>query len=247
MPRQPRRKSETGIYHIMLRGMNKQTIFEDEQDKIKFTSILKRYKGLCNYQLFAYCLMDNHIHLLLKVESEPGEIIKRLASSYVYWYNWRHKRIGHLFHDRFRSEPVETDQYFLTVLRYIHQNPVKGGLCKQIAEYKYSSYSDYLCTSNLVDTDFCFDILDSKQFVQFNNEYTDETCLDISDARFRLTDEEAQMIINTVCNINDISDFKKIEKKQRDQFLKKCTDNGISIRQLSKLTGLGISTIRRLK
>ena len=110
MPRQARRKSESGIYHVMLRGINKQVIFEDEEDSLKFLETLKNYKAISGYKIFAYCLMSNHIHLLLKVEKENLDlIIKRIASSYVYWYNWKYHRSGHLFQDRFKSEPVEDD------------------------------------------------------------------------------------------------------------------------------------------
>ena len=81
MPRQARRKSESGIYHVMLRGINKQVIFEDEEDSLKFLETLKNYKAISGYKIFAYCLMSNHIHLLLKVDKENLDlIIKRIAS-----------------------------------------------------------------------------------------------------------------------------------------------------------------------
>ena len=131
MPRQPRRKSESGIYHIMLRGINQQTIFEDDADYRRFLDTLEKYKAVSGYTVFAYCLMSNHVHLLLKVADEDLDMImKRIGGSYVFWYNWKYSRRGHLFQDRFKSEPVETDPYFLAVLRYIHQNPVKAKIVK---------------------------------------------------------------------------------------------------------------------
>ena len=142
MPRQPREKSESGIYHIMLRGINQQVIFEDYEDYSKFIETIETYKAVSEYKVFAYCLMSNHIHILLKVEKEGLDLImKRIAGSYVYWYNWKYYRKGHLFQDRFKSEPVEDDEYFLTVLRYIHQNPIKAGITKTIDDYKFSSYN----------------------------------------------------------------------------------------------------------
>ena len=88
MPRQARRKSESGIYHIMLRGINQQQIFEDREDYEKFLQILKDCKAVSEYKLFAYCLMGNHIHLLIQEDKEPIEqVIKRLATRFVYWYN----------------------------------------------------------------------------------------------------------------------------------------------------------------
>ena len=91
MPRTPRRKSESGIYHIMLRGINQQVIFEDELDYAKFLETLETYKAVSEYKIYAYCLMSNHIHLLIKVEKEDLDLImKRIAGSYVYWYNWKY-------------------------------------------------------------------------------------------------------------------------------------------------------------
>lgn len=126
MPRQARKKSESGIYHIMLRGINKQQIFEDDEDCQKYLQILKECKAVSEFKLFAYCLMGNHIHLLIQLGKEPIDLIfKRIGSRYVYWYNLKYRRTGHLFQDRYKSEPVEADSYFLTVVRYIHQNPPK--------------------------------------------------------------------------------------------------------------------------
>lgn len=163
MPRAPRQKSESGIYHIMLRGINQQVIFEDEEDYQKFIETIKTYKAVSGYKVFAYCLMSNHIHLLLKVEKEDVDlIIKRIAGSYVYWYNWKYYRRGHLFQDRFKSEPVEDETYFLTVLRYIHQNPMKVGF--NIDEYEFSSYNEYIKKGNLVDTESALSLLTNEEF-----------------------------------------------------------------------------------
>ncbi|TLS38639.1 transposase [Pseudalkalibacillus caeni] len=116
MPRKARRKSSTGIYHVILRGINKQTIFEEDEDKRKFLETLKKYKRISQFELYSYCLMDNHVHLLIKESEETvSKALKRISSSYVYWYNMKYERIGHLFQERFKSETVETRAYFLTL------------------------------------------------------------------------------------------------------------------------------------
>ena len=137
MPRLSRIKSKTGIYHIMLRGINQQLIFEDEEDCDKFLEVLESCKSVSGFELYGYCLMGNHLHLLLKTVNEDLDLIfKRIGARYVYWYNWKYRRSGHLFHDRFKSEPVSDDKYFLTVLRYIHRNPVKANLCKNPDDFE---------------------------------------------------------------------------------------------------------------
>ncbi|MBE6563266.1 MAG: hypothetical protein E7660_05975 [Ruminococcaceae bacterium] len=137
MPRQARIKSKSGIYHVMLRGINQQQIFEEPEDYYKFLEIVEEYKAVSEFELYAYCLMGNHIHLLIKENKEPIEqIFKRIGGKFVYWYNIKYQRVGHLFQDRFKSEPVETNDYLLTVIRYIHQNPLKestgdGSMCSR--------------------------------------------------------------------------------------------------------------------
>ena len=230
----------------MLRGINKQVIFEDEEDNIKFLETLKKYKAISGYKILAYCLMSNHVHLLLKVDKEDIDlIIKRIASSYVYWYNWKYKRNGHLFQDRFKSEPVENDSYFLTVIRYIHQNPLKAGVCKSIDGYNFSSYNEYVKKADLVDTDFCLGIIDKEQFLDFNNEYNEDVCLEIEKDNFRLTDDEAREIIFKISKCRTITQFQNLNIDKRNKCLKLLRVNGLSIRQISRLTGIGFNIVRK--
>ncbi len=150
MPRKAREKSSTGIYHVIFRGINKQRIFEEEQDYRKFLYAIKDQQPKSGFELYAYCLMSNHIHLLLKEgEEELGTLFRRIASKYVQWYNGKYDRVGHLFQDRFKSEVVETSRYFLGVLRYIHQNPLKAGMVRDLEEYPWSSYREYFQSPNL--------------------------------------------------------------------------------------------------
>ena len=136
MPRQARKKSESKIYHVMLRGINQQQIFEDAEDCDKFLEVMRDCKEICQYDVYAYCLMGNHIHLLIKEGTETLEqVFKRICGRFVYWYNVKYRRVGHLFQDRFKSEPVDSNEYLLTVVRYIHQNPIKAGLCKRVSDY----------------------------------------------------------------------------------------------------------------
>ena len=125
MPRGPRKKSASGVYHIVLRGINKQTIFYDDEDREVFLNRLKIVKKDKPYKLYAFCLMSNHVHLLIKEEKEPiSKIFCKVLSSYVYWYNRKYERIGNLFQDRFKSEVIGKDAHLLYAVRYIHQNPV---------------------------------------------------------------------------------------------------------------------------
>ena len=126
--------------------------------------------------------MGNHIHLLIRVDKEPLEqIFKRIGSKYVYWYNTKYRRKGHLFQDRFKSEPVDDDSYFLTVIKYIHQNPSKAGLCKKTEDYRYNSCHEYLDKPVIVDTELLFSMIPRHEFSMFSNTLTKANCLDIEE------------------------------------------------------------------
>ncbi len=241
MPRQAREKSESGIYHLMLRGINKQNIFEDEEDKKRFLETLKYYRRKSGYLLYGYCLMDNHIHLLIKEKNESiSELIKRISSSYVYWYNQKYERCGHLFQERFKSEAVETEEYFLVVLRYIHQNPLKAGITKNISKYLWSSYQGYIGNSGNIDIDLALDIFSNDRtkavelFKDYNNENNSDKCLDYTE-KVAVSDKAVMDYLREM-GITSISQLQQQNKEQRDEVIRKAKKiEGITIRQLARI------------
>jgi hypothetical protein len=183
--------------------------------------------------------MGNHVHLLLKVQDEGLEtIFKRIGGRYVYYYNVKYQRVGHLFQDRFKSEPVDNNEYFLTVLRYIHQNPVKAKLCSKVEEYPFSSFAEYLHESTFVDTEFALGIIDRSEFVRFNNAPNSDTCLElVTPSRHAVTDAQAQVIIGKISHCKTVTEFQSLEENKKERFIKKIYEKGVSVRQLSRLTG----------
>ena len=250
MPRSARKKSSSGIYHIILRGINKQRIFEDDEDNLYFLNKLKTYKDISGYEVYAYCLMSNHLHLLIKEGEDPLSIaFRRLGASYVYWYNWKYSRSGHLFQDRFKSDPVETDEYFLTVMRYIHQNPLKAGIVKGIPEYPWSSYREYSQKSVICNTKFALDMFSVdhikalQMWVEFNQENNNDQCAEYDDGA-RLNDSEAAALIERVANVVNPKEIQTYEKEKRDEVIKLLKRKGLSIRQIERLTGVSFGVIR---
>ena len=160
MATKQRAQSSTGFYHVFHRGVNQFDIFEDDEDMYVFMTVLKSCKERSDFKLHAFCLMPNHVHLLMETNQEPLEIIfKRLGSKYAGWYNLKYERVGHLFQDRFRSEKVETEAYFRTVLRYSIQNPMKAHMEDKPGTYKWSSYlADEKGAGTLADTQYAIDL-----------------------------------------------------------------------------------------
>ena len=145
MPRTPRLHVAGGLYHVILRGNHQQTIFDCEADYREFEGLLARAISRYAARVHAYCWMTNHVHLAMQVADAPlGRLIQALASGYARRKQRRIPTTGHLFERRYRAMLVDTDAYLLTLLRYIHRNPVEAGLVSDPAEYKWSSHLSYL-------------------------------------------------------------------------------------------------------
>lgn len=257
MPRTPRRKSKSGVYHIIIRGANKQELFHDDKDRLRFLDTAERYKTQTGIRIYGWCLMNNHIHLLLQEGKEDLAItMKRIGVSYVWYYNLKYRTTGHLFQDRYRSENVESDGYLATVVRYIHQNPVKAGLVKRPSDWKWSScqayYGNGVYKQELLDSELILGMFSQdkntaiKKFREFNEIENDDKCLD-DDVFIRLTDEEARLEIEKINPRINIAQVKSLPKNQRDEIIRKakCIE-GVSQRQLARILGVSQTLISNI-
>lgn len=137
MPRQPRLDAPGALHHVMGRGIERTNIFRIDRDRDDF---LNRLANQCmdgNLIVYAWCLLSNHFHLLVRTGREPiFRSMKKLLTGYVVNFNLRHKRIGHLFHNRYKSVICEEDPYLLELTRYIHLNPVRAGMVGGVEELR---------------------------------------------------------------------------------------------------------------
>lgn len=246
MPRVSRQKFDSGIYHVMLRGINRQTIFEDEEDCEKFIRCLQDCKSVSGFNMYAYCLMGNHVHLLMHEGKEPLQLVfKRIGSRYVYWYNWKYQRTGHLFQDRFKSEPIKDDRQFIAVLRYIYQNPVKANMCKMAEEYAWSSYRLFTKINSIIDIELLEEIVTISQIRASINQISEDKFIDIT-TDMRLTDKEASEMIKKFCGIEHNNELQGICIERLESSLKYLHREGCSIRQLVRLSGITKAKVERL-
>lgn len=198
--------------------------------------------------------MGNHVHLLLKEGSETiGDIMKRIASSYVYYYNHKYDRVGHLFQERFKSQPVNGFSYFTTLLRYIHQNPLKAMLVDSMDVYEWSSWQEYNGTARQV---FCstqvvlgrIPFADLKALVETPfaeedaNQFID---VDIRPTKSTHSDEEIWQLLSALSGASNAAQFQALPRPQQKLHLFALHEEGIGPRTLSRLTGIPYSIVQR--
>ena len=249
MPRQARRMSQTGIYHVMLRGINRQQIFEEKEDYEYFFRVLERCVFEKSCRVYAACLMGNHVHLLLQeAEESVPQVMKRIGTRFVYWYNAKYERCGHLFQDRFKSEPVENDTYLLTVVRYIHQNPCRAGLCSRMEEYPYSSFSSYLHadTRSFYDREYIVRLAGGQEaFLAYHLQANSDACLEISERTF-MKDGKIRTWMVELENCQSVAEFQALSSTRQKALLAALGHKGASIRQLARLTGVSFAVVRKI-
>lgn len=258
MPRTGRAHSGTGIYHVMLRGINRQDIFEEPEDYWAFIKILSSLRqrledeGTCACRIYAYCLMPNHVHLLLcEKDWKLGDVVKSVAASYAFFYNKKYGRIGHLFQDRFKSEPCNTPGYFITLFRYIHQNPVKAGLVQTAAEYGYSSWgNDYLnkAAIKVCHTEAVVNRFGKEELAAWVDMPLPESaeCLELSERKI-IADEDVRRLILEKSRACSVTDFQSLPKEWKKEVVNGVMKElGAGPRQMSRVSGLPYSLIYKL-
>lgn len=260
MSRRAREVSGTGIYHVMMRGINRQNIFEDDEDYSRFVELL--YQMVCPVDdngkpmpsrctFYAYCLMTNHVHLLIREASESlSVVIKRIGVSYAQYYNKKYIHFGHLFQDRFKSEPVNDNAYFFTLIRYIHQNPMAAGLTDDVASYHWSSWNEYETAGNGIQsvcstkTVLSRMPLDELRELVFDPLPKTTMILDFDSGNSIKTDEEMKEFFSSLYGLEHPLNLQLYSRDRQNDILRAAKEFGGSIRQLVRLTGISFTIIR---
>ncbi|MDD4359476.1 MAG: transposase [Syntrophaceticus sp.] len=233
----------------MVRGINRQNIFHNKEYYSKYLNILRQVASDGGHHILGYCLMRNHVHLLIDTgESGISEIMKRLGIRYAQWYNRKKERCGHVFQDRFKSETVETERYLLTVIRYIHQNPVKAGIVANAEDYPWSSCRSYYRESDflpgLTHTQPILSLFADRTtkavplFRHYMEEPNDDQCLEDIEPK-RVTDTLASELIKKALQGHKVVILHEMPELERNMILRKLKEeDGLGIRQIMRLTGL---------
>ena len=225
MPRIARKKSISNIYHVMIRGINRQNIFEEDEDRICFMKILDYCKKISGFRLYAFVLMTNHVHLLIEPSGETlNTVFSRIETRYAMWFNKKYQRVGYMFQDRFRSEAVETEQYFMTVLRYILQNPMKAGMESHPGNYRWSSYLAYEKGKGAVtDIQYALDLFGSKEILMdYLTQSNEDSVMDEANFDRRLQDEQVREKMLRITGCESASAFQQLERPLQKNMRHKC-------------------------
>ncbi len=243
MAEQQRRSSSTGFFHVVMRGNGKQILFEERADYRMFLHLLEEYSKETDVTVSAYCLMDNHVHLLICDKGNNMSVMmQKLGISYARYYNGKYERTGHLFQNRYRSEPVENELYLLTVFRYILNNPRKAGICPASA-YEWSSYWLYQNDSSFVDTRLFRKMIGDKvQYRRFINAENEDECLEYSNQG----EEMAHRVMSSCLGCRSGTVLLSYDRAHRNEAIRKLRGHGLSVRQIERMTGISRSVIQRV-
>lgn len=249
MPRRKRRKSAIGLYHVMARGVGKQNIFYEAADYQAYYRYIKKAKKMYGYEIYAYCLLGNHVHFLIwENKSDISEIIHYINSQYAAWFNRKYSRQGHLFQDRFLSEPVEDEIYFCELIHYIHRNPIKAGLADKLEKYPYCSYKEYyLDKSKITDMEKVKEYFGQYGFLAMHNIYSyGRNCIDIQNEYRRLTELEAKKVICSLMKNENPLLFVNLKEDEQIRIVEESMERKVTLAQITRITGIPYNRVRYL-
>ena len=231
------RIDKNGFYHIINRGVARSVIFKDEYDNLKFLEILQDASQDYDFEVYSFCLMNNHYHLLIKIKKENLSIImQKINSRYSMYFNHKYKRVGPLWQGRFKSWFIYDENYLQTLVRYIEFNPIKANITKKIGEYKWAMSSKSVEFSMLN-----FELIGATDFTKALDEKELKKIDEIYHAKLEIKDTCV-----TQKEIIPLGSY--FEKHSREQAIYKAIKDGYTGSAIAKYLSLSnVSISKKLK
>ena len=240
MPRKARKYINTQFFHVMCQGIKKENIFENSMFMEKYIEYIKKYKAEFLVDVIAYCVMPNHVHLLLRACDIDylSKFMHKVNSVYAMMYNKQKERVGYVFRDRFKMEGISDKRYLSSCIVYIHNNPVKAGICKEVSKYKYSSYKEYVKKPHIVNNEIVKQITGIEIYEEMERQSFEEGYIFVDEKVpkellakeiIKTFEEEKSKNIYQILNDN---------KYRRELLVKLHIENNISYRCLSRVLPL---------
>ncbi len=164
-----------GFYHVIARGNNKEYIFKNDVDKGYLLKQIKEYKEGMGFKVYGYVLMDNHYHFIIQtMDKKLQEIMHGINNKYSKYFNYKYKRVGHVFQSRYKAILIQDERYLISLIRYLHRNPIRAKMCEKVENYKWSSDVFYRKNiSSFIDINTILEMLspDRGQAIKLYREY----------------------------------------------------------------------------
>lgn len=248
MPRKARERKPGAVYHVLMRGREKKALLKTPNDYEYFLSLLRKYREDGGPELYGFCLLPDHVHLVVREGEEPlGCYFRKLATAYACHYNLKHKRAGHVFQDRCRSVILSGPEEIFLVLSAIHTEPVRAGLCPDAGAYPYSSLGDYLNRNDypLTDTAAMKAFFPEGDFDNIPESGQLSRVMEPPEEKKTLTDKQAEKIMKKVAHAKKLMELPVMSRKVRNAWLRRLRREGMSVTQISRFTGLGRNIVSR--
>lgn len=214
MARKARKESGTKIYHLVNRGIERRSIFAEKRERTRMENIIRESYRKYEIRFYAYCIMPNHFHMLVQGELEAlASFMAVISAKYALYYNYKHRRSGYVFQNRYRSQCVENESYFWNCLRYIHLNPVKANLARDLVDYRYGSMREYYTILDEEDQILCPDAFkkiknrfgNSQAFMDFHEDKCQDVFIDLKEDEWEQRMEIAEQILNELAAAEGVS------------------------------------------
>jgi len=232
----------------MVRGVNRDAIFLDDDDHHVFLDVLGTVKTLSRCAVLAYCLMPNHAHLMLRTDGEPiGPTMKRLGVRYAGWFNRKHDRVGHLFQDRFRSRPVDDDPYLVTLVRYIWNNPVQAGLAVEPSDYPWNSCAPGRPLGLVDDSDLegMLPSLTRGELVMAQWEPVEDTRP--TGRRAGHSADDVARLLEVTCGARTPTEFQRLDRTEQSRAIAGLRTWSVAYSAIAAATGLSRTSVQRIQ
>lgn len=248
MARKKRERSIIGYYHLILRGNGKMILFENPKDFKSF--IKKMIKALReeNVRLCAYCLMNNHVHMLVyDPDFHTPKMVQKLAGGYARYYNDLERTCdpGHVFQGPYKSDPVNEEQHLTNLFRYILNNPKKAGL-GPTEKYRWSSYKAFFKDNTILYLDYFREKFPtSEAYREYIGTPNDDVFMEDVPQKEKHDDNWAMDLIRQKLWVKSGTEVKGWDKERRDDALRSLKDAKLTLRQISRLTGVSYGAVHR--
>lgn len=241
MARKPRKYVQSEIYHIIIRGNNKQNIFCDNQDYNFILNRIKKYSKQLEIKVFAYCLMSNHVHILIgNANKNMSKFMLKLNTSYSRYFNLKYERSGHLFQGRYLSQPIENEASFKNVIRYILQNPQKIGL-SSFCDYPWNSFKETIesqSTYNIIDSNTVLSFFEKKSlFIKFTKQNNDDTYMEYEGKTIH-NDNYYIKKMQEILKLHNLFELQKLDISYIKTKIRILKNNNIPENRIARLIGI---------